>query len=264
MGSFEHLLTPIASAPGCVTFTVTKDWLQGKAIFGGILTAMAHESLSSLVATERTPRTITTTFLSRVSPGTVEVRTELLRDGRQLSLAEARIYQSGELCAVVSEVFGGSRSSTLRVAPPQRPERRGPECIEPLPYVPGVIPEFTKNFAYHFTDGSFPFSGYIEGVIGGWCQHKTTATRGVSGMLGLIDAWPPSVLPMAERPVPASSITWTVHLVETPATLPEGWCWFRAETVQSEGGFATSLGYFYLPDGRLGAWSEQLVAVFDA
>lgn len=233
-------------------------------MFGGIVTAIGYETLATRVPAERNPRTVTTTFLSRVASGTVEVEATILREGRQVTLGEARIVQSDELCAVVSVVFGGSRASSLVVAAPKRPSRPAPEALPPLPFFPGMIPQFTKNFDYRFSDGGFPFTAQKEAILGGWCRHATAATRGVSGMLGLIDAWPPAVLPMAQRPIPASSITWTVHLVETPSILPEGWCWFRAETVQSGEGFASTLGHFYLPDGRLGAWSEQLVAVFDA
>jgi len=264
MSSFDRVCTPKFQGEGRATFEVTADWLQGKAMFGGVVTAMGYAVLASLVPAERLPRTVNTVFLSRVEGGTVGVEGVVLRAGRQITLCEARIVQAGILCAVVSVVFGANRASHMIVKPAQRPERPGPEAAQALPFIPGVMPEFTKNFAYRFTDGSFPFCGGSEAVLGGWCRHETEATRGVVGMLGLIDAWPPAVLPIAQRVVPASSITWTVHFVETPELMPEGWCWFRAETVHSDEGFASTLGHFYLPDGRLGAWSEQLVGVFDS
>ncbi len=82
--------------------------------------------------------------------------------------------------------------------------------------------------------------------------------------MALVDSWPPPVLAMLERHAPASSLSWTVHLLDTPEQCPEGWWWFRSETIQAGSGYATTQQYLYRPDGKLALWSEQLVTVFDS
>jgi len=70
---------------------------------------------------------------------------------------------------------------------------------------------------------------------------------------------------VASAVLPASTVTWSLHLTE-PSLLAgapaSAWFWCEAETVHAGDGYATEQGRLYL-DGRLVAWSEQLVAVYN-
>jgi acyl-CoA thioesterase len=87
-------------------------------------------------------------------------------------------------------------------------------------------------------------------------------------MLALLDAYPPSVLPMLTRPAPGSTVRWAVHLAAPsavdlqPVDAGKQWFWYEARTVQAGEGYATSCATLHTDSGRLLAWSEQLIAVY--
>jgi len=86
-------------------------------------------------------------------------------------------------------------------------------------------------------------------------------------LLALIDAWPAPVLPTLRAFAPASTVRWTVQLLDAAAAAGDvdgcAWHHVRADTVAAADGFATVVGTLSAADGRPLAWSEQLVAVFD-
>ena len=71
------------------------------------------------------------------------------------------------------------------------------------------------------------------------------------------------MIPMLDRPAPSASVTWSMQLTNLPAVTPEGWFYYRSETIDCRDGYGSMRAQLFLPDGRLCASSEQLVAVFD-
>jgi hypothetical protein len=133
-----------------------------------------------------------------------------------------------------------------------------------MPYVEGRIPVFTQHVVMRWCTEAFPFSGAgPEGaVVRGWCRHRTPAS-GLEAVVALVDAWPPSVLSMASVPTPASTVRWSLHLLEpVPPGEEKGWFWYEANTVHSGDGYATSRAGLW-SGGRLVAWSEQLMALYE-
>jgi hypothetical protein len=87
------------------------------------------------------------------------------------------------------------------------------------------------------------------------------------------------VLPMANGPIPASTVRWAIQLASPDqvwAAVPDGldaglitpfdadkqWVWYEARTVQCADGYATAYASMFA-EGRLLAWSEQLITVYD-
>jgi hypothetical protein len=186
----------------------------------------------------------------------------ILRQGRYVTQVEARMLQAGEERARISGVFGQARPSSIAIAAPAGKPSSPVEGTFAVPYIPNVTPVFVRNFDLHWTEGDFPFTGSKDAVVGGYCRHRTKAT-GVEAIVGLADAWPAPVLPLLNRPAPASSVRWTLHIVgELPAD-PNAWCWLRSSAITAGGGYATMKMHLHGPDLGLIAWGEQLVAVFD-
>lgn len=244
------------------TMTVGEDWGQGRAAFGGVPTAAALRAMRSLVAPDRTPRTISTSFIGPLRPTPAVLTARVIRSGRALTSAEARITQDGRDVATFQASFGASRPSDVRLQPPARPQRPAPPPGAGIPLFPNT-PAFTRKFVYSWTDGRPPFSGHDTPYIGGWCRHRTPATDGFGAVIGLLDAWPAPVLSLLTAPAPASTVSWTAHFIDVPDVSPGGWFWFDAEAVTAADGYATTRGRLFAPDGRLAAHMEQLVVVFD-
>ncbi|MDG1483758.1 MAG: thioesterase family protein [Myxococcota bacterium] len=264
MTDFDAITTwLVADDGGSWSMTVGEDWGQGRAAFGGVLTAAALKSMRSLVARDRIPRSIVTSFIGPLRPAPATLTARIVRTGRALTSAEARITQNGSDVALLQASFGAARPSGVRLPLPVRPQRSRPAPDSSMPFFPGITPAFTEKFAYHWTDGQPPFSGHDTPYIGGWCRHRTPATDGFAAVVALLDAWPAPILSLLTAPAPASTVSWTAHFIDVPDVTPDDWFWFDAEAVTASDGYATTRGRLFAPDGRLAAHMEQRVVVFD-
>lgn len=265
MQSFGDVVAWASDGPEAWVGEVPREWMQGRASFGGIVAAVGMRALRASLGDGRVPRSIHTSFFGPLGPGSARVTAEIVRRGRFVTHGRAELRQGDELQAQVTATFADDRDSGVVVDAPLRPARPGPEGLQDLPYVEGVAPAFTRAFAFRWTDGAYPFSGSKTAGIGGWCRHRTDAGPDpYVALLGLLDAWPSPVISMFDRPGPASSVTWSTMFYDVPAVVDvEPWWWYGAEAVVARSGYVGSRASLYGPGGRLAATVEQLVAVFD-
>lgn len=126
------------------------------------------------------------------------------------------------------------------------------------------MPEFTTAFDYRVTQGGLPFSGVKSREFGGYMRYRTLDTMIDEGtLLGMVDAWPPALLPHLTELAPASSLTWTI---EFPAYLPQfsthEWWHYVATIDYAADGYGHTHAHIWAPDGQLVAISRQTVTVF--
>lgn len=248
-------------AEGRWRFEMPEGWAQGRSVFGGLTAAaMAALGRRCLGKPERPLRTTSIQLLAPVRAGPLEGEVTVLRDGRSISFVEVRLRQGDAVVAAASLVFAVPRASSVDVEHPPRPEVPDPKSLPRLPYVPGVVPEFTQHADMRWAEGGMPFSGVTTAAFTGLFQY-TVRVADTEGVLALADTWPAPTLSLASKPIPASTVQWTAHLLHVPESF-EGWFTMRYETAVGAGGLHTVVGQLYDPDGQIVAWSEQLVAVF--
>lgn len=247
-------------------FTGTFDpgWAQGRAVFGGIQTAGALRLMRHVVPEGRPCVECHTRYVGPLAPAAFQAEVSVLRSGRSITQAEVRITGEGGLATVVLATFAARRDSAIAVAPRlERPDRPDPESLRPLPYIQGVTPAFIDRMEMRWTDGTGPFSGSTEPVVGGWVRIKSgTALDGAPVALALLDTFPSPVLPLLTAPAPASTVSWSAWLHHVPAR-GDGWWWYREDADFGEHGGVVSTGQLFAPDGRLAGTKTQLVAVYD-
>jgi acyl-CoA thioesterase len=208
----------------------------------------------------------------------VEVEAEVLGAGRSASQIQVSLYSTSSpgdpervLSSRVFAVAGASRASQVRVEPGPADLRAGDPAGQgtELPYIAGLTPEFIRHTELRWCSPALPFSsaGPEGAVIDGWARHRTPA-EGLAALIALLDAWPPALVPMFDRPSPGSSVRWAIHLADSrpgPGREWTGkeWVWQEVRTVQAGNGYATTVASSYDADGRLLAWAEQLIAVYD-
>lgn len=265
MESFGQVTTWTPDGPDAWTGVVPASWMQGRASFGGIVAAVGLRALRAAGGDGRSPRSIHTSFFGPLGPTPARVTAQIVRRGRFVTHGRAELWQGDALQAQVTATFADDRDSGIVVEAPARPPRPGPDGLAELPYIEGIVPEFTRAFAFRWTDGKVPFSGAREPGLGGWCRHRTDPGPDPhAALLGLLDAWPSPVVSMFERPAPASSVSWSSLFYEVPAVVDEQqWWWYGSEAVAARDGHAGMRASLYGPSGRLAATVEQLVAVFD-
>jgi acyl-CoA thioesterase len=247
--------------------TFTDDWGQGRAAYGGLVAAWGVEALRTLVPADRDLRTLTGTFVGPLEPGSFDVSALILRSGRAVTMGEARITQADRTLAVFQVAYGADRPTRLETPPLPMPAVPPPDGLPELPYLEGIVPQFTRHFAYRWATGGFPFTGGKEARLGGWFRLREPVPLDSAGVIAILDAWPAPILPLSDRPIPASSITWLANVIVPPP--PGGWpgdAWwyYQAENVASRAGYADFEARLWTASGQLVATSRQLLAEFSA
>ena len=248
--------------------TIPSTWQQGRAAFGGLIAAILYERMATHVDPDASLRSLTVSFVAPAEPGPVETHTDVLRAGRSVTQVEGRLRQGDSVVVAALASFGAARKSSIEVPSEQAPAMPAPEDSQQLPYIEGVVPEFTQHFDYRIAEGDLPFTGSSSNKFGGWVRFRqpegaeeTQAT--ISHLLALIDAWPPAVLPMLKQPAPASSLTWTVEFIEPlPAQTDVCWWQYLADVEQASDGYGVTQAKLWSNEGRLVAYTRQTVTVF--
>lgn len=248
-------------------FEVGGEWAQGRSLFGGLTATLALRAMRSVLPGDGEPRRLRgllVTFVGPVEPGEVEVAVEPLRSGRSATLIAARVVQGGETKALVEGAFAADRESGIEVPSVAAPSTAAPGDLPELPYVPGLVPEFTRRLEYRLAFGAMPFSGATQAEVGGWTRLRESGVPATEEhLVALADAWPAPVLPMFSRPAPASSLTWSLELLE-PVTGPaDAWYLQRLTADRACGGWVHVDMKMWSSDGRLVAIGRQVVAIFD-
>lgn len=240
-----------------------ESWRQGRAAYGGLLGAHALQAMQALVDPVRLARSLQVVFVAPLDDGPLRVSSTLLRAGRSVSLAQAQITQGGRLLLTASAAFGSDRPSAIEVRPASAPPFKPPSDCMAMPFLPGITPSFTQHLDYRWVDGGFPFMGHPTPDITGYCRHKAPVQDPALALVGLADAWPAPVLPLAKGPTPASSVTWNLQLLQLPKVPHDAWWTMIYEADHAQAGMSTVTGRLHAPDGSLAALSTQLVVVFD-
>ncbi|WP_029652976.1 acyl-CoA thioesterase [Marinobacter daepoensis] len=244
---------------------VSPDWRQGRASFGGLVTALVFEAMVAKVTDGRAMRALQVSFVGPVEAGVpFRVSAELLREGKAVSQVQGRITQGGEPRLVCLASFGGGRESAVRVEPAAAPQAKPVDLCGSLPHIPGVTPEFTRHIEMRWAFGHLPFSGKGGREMGGWMKFRETPERMTDAhIIALVDAWPPALLPHLKVPAPASSLSWALEVVHPrPQMKPDDWLLYRATIDQAGAGYGHIHAGIWTPDGDLVALSRQTVTVF--
>jgi len=263
---YRSILDAVDPVDGQAIVDVPADWAQGRGTFGGLVAALGLRAMRPVVAADRPPVSIQSSFLGPLAPGAVAITVRVLREGGSTSYVEARLSQEGAERAVVQATFAKKRPSGVVVAGPPAPAVPAPDDVVEFPFLAGVTPTFTQHFAFRWTIGQTPFSQAEDAEIGGWCRFRADEGLGDEEVvLALVDAWPAPVLPLLKQPAPSSTVTWSLGFLDQPFTAPsDGWWLFHSRTIGAGSGYAQTSATLWSPDRRAVATSQQLVAVFDS
>ncbi len=254
-----------ARADGRYRGHIAEDWCQGRTAFGGLLATAAVRVMAEHIEPERRLRTVSVTFAGPVASGPVELQLEPVRAGSALSFVRAEIVQDARPRTLVCAGFGRQRETRLAVSAPTAPAVAAPDTVAPMPDIPELTPRFAQHFDYRWTGQHAPYSGTARPVLQGWIRPRDDAPLDAAGLLSLIDAWPPPLIARADRPLPMSSVSWQVNLLQPPPPegLPaESWWLFEGRCQAADRGYSDSAARLWDAGGRLVAFSRQLVAEF--
>jgi acyl-CoA thioesterase len=259
--SFTTLLDSIRATDSGYRVAIDASWGQGRATFGGAVAGIANEVLRRLVPRERPLRSLHTTFVGPAASGEWHLRAEVVRVGKSVSVARCDVVESDRIAATVIGVYGGARTSAVEVPL---------EAIAPLCSVAELpppqmqhAPTFTGHFDYRWARAASLFSSADNMPTQVYVRHRHAARMDESHLIALIDCIPSPALAMFRAPAPASSLTWTVELIEPDIDVASD-AWWRLDTRidAAANGYVHETGVLHDPAGRAVALTRQLVAVF--
>lgn len=266
MTSYSDLLQQLADND-YQSLSITPDWAQGRATFGGLVAAIMFKACRHAVDdSERKIRNAQITFVGPVlTDETIDIQTTILRAGGSTTSIECKLVQKGQVQSTMIASFGKSREST-HIISSEEPLPSYPHAnkLAIMPYIKDKTPEFIQHFNMAWAEGGMPFTNTQGKTMGGWCQLKDQVIAADEGdVLTLIDSWPPIAIQMLDRFAPVSTLNWTVQFIQDlPELSCKDWYQYRVEALQGADGFSNTLAHFWSADGELLAISSQTVAVF--
>jgi acyl-CoA thioesterase len=260
---FSEILGSIQFDGSTGSVAVSDDWAQGRAMYGGLVTAVGNEALRKLVPADRLLRSLQTTFVGPAGATTWRIKAEVLRVGRAVTLARCDVIDGDQVAATVLGVYGGPRESAVEARPVATPSPRAVDEINEVRFQPGLSPNFMKHFAIRWAQGAKPFSGSPRTPTKAFIRHCDTAALTESHVVGLIDCIPTPAMSMFKARAPASSLVWTIEFFEHHFDFsPDRWWRIDTDIDAATSGYVNQTGLLHDPDGKPIALSRQLFAVF--
>jgi acyl-CoA thioesterase len=261
---FSECLASMQPQDGGWSAVIGEDWTQGRATFGGLVGALGNEAMRRLVPRDRQLRELETVFVGPALAGPVHIEAQILRVGKAVTIASARLLSDGKIAATLTGIYGAARTAALTLAPIPATNVRP---VEDLPE-PDVLSHlgarsFLQHFAFRWAEGSRPFSGSSSRQAKIYIRHLDNAALTESHVVALVDCIPSVVLQMMPTAAPSSSLTWSLQILRHDYSFaPAAWWRIDAEVDSAANGYACESSLILDPNGMPAAISRQLVAVF--
>jgi acyl-CoA thioesterase len=253
-----HSLAP--ERGGGFSAEVPEDWSQGRTVFGGLNAALAVRSARQLEAELGPLRAVQIAFIAPAL-GRLTYLPTVLRQGRSVTFVGVDCRVAGGLAARAILTFGRPRETELRQSEIAAPTAPAPADCPEVSLTPGVTPAFLANLELRFATGSPPLSGGRPD-FSMWVRHRRTAGLDrESAAIAVADVLPPAVVASRAEFRPASSVTWTVDLVD-PLPTADGWYLLRTASDLAADGYSLQAMSCFDATGAPVALGRQTLAYF--
>lgn len=245
--------------------SIHPGWGQGRTTFGGLSAALLVEKQQQEQSGGRYLRSLNINFCGPLfTEQAFKLETQTLSSGKSISQINGQAIQNDKVATQLVACFGIERESDINVIPTIRdlgPAGAGSR----LNYIKGITPEFVQHVEFSYTLGKFPFSNTKETKLGGWVRFKESpAVMSEAHLIALIDAWPPTLLPMLKTSCPCATVSWNLEFIQPlPNLEPGDWIYYEAEIKQAHHGYGHTDAKIYNQNGQLLALSRQLTSVYD-
>jgi acyl-CoA thioesterase len=260
---FSETLASIQAQGNALSAIVGEDWSQGRATFGGMVAALGNEAMRRLVPADRKLRGLETVFAGPALAGAVRIESEVLRVGKAVTIANARLWSAGKIAATMTGIYGAARSTAISLLPVAA---TGVSAVENLPQ-PAMRadtgPAFLQHFDFRWAEGAWPFSGSTLRKSKIYVRHRDPAPLTESHVVALVDCIPSVILQMLNTPVPSSSLTWALQFLKHDYSFaPDAWWRIDAEINSAADGYSCESCVVLDPSGAPAVLSRQMVTVF--
>jgi len=257
--SVHTLLEPITGRSGKIALPGTKEWLQGRTLYGGASVLIAYTNAIRAFADLPPLRAVQVGFVAPVT-ATVELSAELIRRGRNVIQLRSEIRCDGSLALSAFMLFAESRPANAQhsaVRPAIFPA--SVETYEDV--ISDKAPRFLRNnFELRRAQDA---DGPVGPIVRRWARlkHREALDR-ISELILLADVLPPGAMRAMRRQGPISSINWSFNLLDTHPQTHDGWWVLENASQHADEGYSSERMRLWNSSGRQAIDGLQSVALF--
>ena len=239
--------------PGEFAVDLDAGWSSLVGMHGGYLCSLAVRGAEA-VASDRTVRTITTSFLRSGEVGPATLTVQELRRGRSVSTMVTELHQGDRLLitsrlTLLTPREGVEWSRPIHLELPDRSQ-----CVR---MEPGRVSHFERVDGL-LDPSSLPFSGRERAMVRGYLRPLDDRRVDPAWLAMATDWFPPPAFVRLEPPTGGVSVDLTTHIHRPDLTLGhDEWLVGSFEVDNSTQGLAVEHGVIAAQDGTLVAESFQ-------
>lgn len=261
--AITELLEPVGRTRGSFTLPKADEWMQGRTMYGGASALIAYTDALRAFPDLAPLRAAQIGFVAPVGD-TIELHTELLREGRNVTQIRTHIIGEKGPALSATFLFGAEREANALHTPP-RPQwwPDGPDSFEPLQS--DKAPAFIRhNFEVRRAqEERGPMAQGGTPLVRRWCRLKdASGLDAVSEMLLLGDVLPPAAFRVMQRMGPVSSVNWALNVLAAGQRETGGWWLAENATDHADKGYSSERQRLFNADGAQMLAGLQSVAVF--
>lgn len=237
--------------------TIPTTWHQGRTAYGGLSAVLAYHA-ASLAADDLPPLLSGQVAFSGPLAGDVEIRTTILRRGRNSAFIKSEIASGEEIGLSCTFVFMARRESHIDYEGLTRPE------FPPIPADSKTRSGPPEFFTYNM---DYPEKRLVLGQdkarLANW--HRLKEREGLDPVAELIcmgDALPPSTMGLMQKEGMISSINWQFNLLTDAPATQNGWWYLESETHHAGHGSSSQYMTVWNSKGAPVMTGMQSVALF--
>lgn len=223
--SLPELLDQLRPGADVHRLSIPSTWHQGRTAYGGLSATLALRA-ASLAAEDLPPLLSGQVAFSGPLSGEIELRTQILRRGRNSAFVKSEIAKGEEIGLSCTFVFMARRDSHVACEGVVRP------TFPPIP-ADGSTRSGPPEFFTHNLD--YPDKRLVLGEnkarLANW--HRIKKRDGLDGFAELVcigDALPPSAMGLMKKEGMISSINWQFNLLTDAPQTDNGWWFLESET----------------------------------
>lgn len=260
--TFTELMSAMSpEEDGQFAVTVPDHWMQGRAIYGGLSTALTYAATQRAFPDLPPLRSAQISFVGPAG-GPVTIRPDLLRQGRSVSFVNTDLHGEKGLATRAVFAFGHARPSLFDEHDLPAPADLPSATDAPVMIPAGMGPRFADQFQSQLARGGWPVTGSDATEHFIWIRHKDHAATNMAGLLAIADMPPPAIMPKFKEFAPISSMTWQINVLTDDPQTNAGWWLLRSSVENAKDGYSSQDMNVWNTDGEPILAMRQSVAIF--
>lgn len=242
------------------TVEAPDDWRQGRAIYGGLSSALCFEAATRTSPQTPPLRSAQITFIGPAD-GPMTFTAEEIRRGRSATFVSVAADAANGPVSRALFVFGASRTSVFDESHLTRPALPAPDACDLYAPEGSPRPGFMKYFEARLASGGRFGSGSKAHEKYLWARHKDPVP-GMTGLIGIADFSPPAISQKFTTLAPISSVTWIINILRPELAEVDGWRLLKSSIDNARDGYSSQSMVIWNESGEAIAAGGQSVAIF--